>query len=272
MQQKSELTKLQNEILEIIRGPARQNQDNLKSLVGFNPFNRLKESYNWYEKAMLKMIRAKGIEYNIFGLSSVFFAIRKYQAENTDIGEIIYIIDQFARRLEIVDLSKNTIDEVALICAIVGIKAASDLALWNIDFLDLYNYCINFSTCETLSLYKINELERHHLFVLDYVLGFSETSKMDERIHRVINYLDLKGIQTIEKELQTLKFSGEGLKLGSHIQKAIFIKTHDTTPGFFRKSSKKSKSDNDIAPSEKTMTVFQQEVLESSGKWNAQSK
>ncbi|MBA3535586.1 MAG: hypothetical protein H0T84_03090 [Tatlockia sp.] len=232
MQQKSELTDLTNDSLEIVKG------------------------FNWYEKAILEMIRAKGIEYNLYALCSVFYAIKLYQSEDKDIGEIIYIIDQFARRLETVDTSKNKIHEIALICAIVGMKAASDLAVWNIDFLNPDNNCFNFSTCETISLYTINELERQHLVVLDFVLGFSKTSKMDERFQIIMKYLDLKGMQTIEKELQKLEFSGEGAKLGSHIQKAILKKTSETNPGFFRKGSKKSKTDDDSVPSEKPLTMY----------------
>lgn len=255
MHQKSELTYLPNVILESIGRQVWQNKNNLEINIPSNGVKRL-ERYNWYEKAMLEMIGKKGKEYNLYALGSVFYTIRQYQSENKDMGEIIYIIDQFARRLETIGRSKNTIDEIALICALVGMKAASDLAVWNIDVLNIYNYCINFSTCETISLEKINELEMQHLLVLDYVLGFSNTSKIDERLHLIMNHLDLKGMQTIEKELQEVKLCGEGLKLGSHIQKAIFKKTSESSLGFFRKGSMKSKTDNDSGSSQKAIIVY----------------
>ncbi|MBA2651972.1 MAG: hypothetical protein H0U73_06890 [Tatlockia sp.] len=256
MQQKSEPTDLPNEVIEFVGRPVWQNKNKLETLIPINPFNRFIVRYNWYEKAMLGMIRAKGFECNLYALCSVFYVIREYQLPNEDMGEIIYIIDQFARRLETIDKSKNTIEEIALISAIVGMKAASDLAVWSIDFIYIYNnFCISYSKCETISLDQINELERQHLLVLNYVLGFSKISNMDERLRIIMSFLDLKGMQTIENEMQQLKLSGEGLKLGSHIQKAIFKKTSETNPGFFRKGSKKSKTDNDIVPSEKTITV-----------------
>ncbi|MBA2711320.1 MAG: hypothetical protein H0U57_12105 [Tatlockia sp.] len=257
MQQKSELTDLTNEILEFVGRPVRK-KNNLEPNICINPFNRLIESYNWYEKAMLEMIRAKGIDSNLYELWCVFYVLRTYQSDNKDLGEIIYIMDQFARRLETLETSKNTIDEIALISALVGMKAASDFAVWNIDFLDLYNSCLNFSTCETISLNKINELEKQHLVALDYIFSFSENSKMNERLLIIMNHLDLKGIQTIEKELQKLKFNGEGSKLGSSIQKAIFQKASETNLSFFRKGSQKSKTDNDSVSLEETVTVLEE--------------
>jgi hypothetical protein len=126
-------------------------------------------------------------------------------------------------------------------------KTASDLAIWNEDFLKNFNLCItNMSGHGMISLQAMNELERQHLEYLNFFIGFGTKSKKDERILNIMSFIDLKSIHLIEKELLSLEYTGDGVMIGSVIQKAMFKKNSETPICFFRKGSTQSKNDDDI--------------------------
>ncbi|MBA2656391.1 MAG: hypothetical protein H0U70_05325 [Tatlockia sp.] len=196
--------------------------------------------FNWYEKAIWAMILESGMDFDCNGVLSVFLAIRKTQDEDVDIGEILYILDQFVRRLMIFEPHQNSIVEVILVSALVGFKAASDLAVWNVDFLTLFNESIiKTSEDQMISFNRLMYLEFQHLKALDYVIEFTEKSKIHERLAKIIDYLDLASIHTLEEGLSDLK-------INVLIQRAIFIKASKTQLGFFKKGSTESSSEDYI--------------------------
>lgn len=215
------------------------------------------EGYNdylWYEKAMLVMIIAKELDYNLFELDSVFSAIRNEHRGDVDVGEMIHILDQFARRLDTIDMKQNTVTEVALVCAVVGMKVASDESIWNHDLRAFYNKKLGSSGLNTITTKKMLALEREHLTHLDYVVGFGSTSQSEQRIQEIMKFVNLKTQHFIEAYLKKLKSIEPDLYVGSIIQKGIFKQVSDREMGFFTKCRKGSKTDDEIAV-EKTLEV-----------------
>lgn len=204
------------------------------------------KSYNWFEKAMLLMLNESHIDFNLNKLCCIFYAIRGTQGVIPDLGENIYILDQFLRRLDAINESTNTVTEIALVSAAVGLKVASDLAVWNQDLLGIYNRCITNFKYQKIEISVLKKLEIEHLGHLDFFVEFGAKSNTDERIQNIMNFIDLEGIHLIEKALLSLVYNRGEVMIGSVIQLGIFKKTSETPMSFFRKGSTQSKDDDDI--------------------------
>ncbi|CDZ76457.1 hypothetical protein BN59_00726 [Legionella massiliensis] len=207
------------------------------------------EQYRWYEKTILAMLQAKEIKYDLHELCSVFYAIRGGDGCIVDLGEIIHILDQFSRRLDTIDTSINTVAEIALISAIVGLKVADDRAVHNADLAILYNSCLITDVHKTVTLADVVRLEKHHLESLSYLVGFGNKSKRKERLQKIMSFIDVQSMYIMERELQALCFV-EGPVIGGVVQQAIFKKTSETPLRFFRGGCTQSK-DEDNRPCEK---------------------
>lgn len=165
---------------------------------------------------------------------------------------------------------EGSISEIVLVCAMLANKIASDQeSLWNIDFVGSYNSQVEWlrnkykkeydpaefhkvskrkywKTCDiiagkVISLERINMLEAQHLDYLNWVTDFGNASKRDVRLFAIFKHISLSDLPKIENELQGFRKMEEGLSLGKHIQKAIFIKSSLFTQRFFDKCGSEPK-------------------------------